>query len=576
MKAYKTILFITFLIFGKTLLAQSIAIQLSADKVQVGEPFLVAYTLDGSVEDFKLPEFKGFEVFESGKSTNVSIVNGKVSRSVTFNITIRPLSAGKFEIGPANAIINGKKVASPPFSIEVLNNTQNPRTQNQTQQPQQYQSAPSNRQRIDAPSENWRENIFLLAQLDKTQAYVGEQVTVTYKLLRRLDYQNMEVDKLPVFKGFLSEEMEIPDQSAEGVMEYKGQRYYYQAFRKVALFPTQSGIQTIDPLTAKGVILIPEKDPFFGTTFFSSTEPKLVLISSNKLKINVLPLPTNAPSNFSGAVGQFQAQRSINSTNIAQDQSATMSLEVAGWGNLKAVSVPKLKSNKSIEIFEPEIEDQPKKNGEIFGGIRTYHYSIVPHSTGSIIIPKDEFVYFDPQQKTYISNELPEIALNVSPKISNAEVHSSGNQFQTQLKKSFTDNPTSSIPLLIAIASGIPFLAIIGLFAWRTKKREEEEKNAPKKFQWPNFEEFSTTQQYSVLAQTLRNRLKEVLQTDKNSDQEILELIPDESVQQKIGFVLLSCDRAAYSPLQTTSIAELKTLAEESLSRIEKQQNLSS
>jgi hypothetical protein len=210
-----------------------------------------------------------------------------------------------------------------------------------------------------------------------------------------------------------------------------------------------------------------------------------------------------------------------------------LSLEVSGWGNLKAVSVPKLNSNKSIEVFEPEIEDTPKKNGEIFGGIRKYNYAIVPHTSGNIIIPKDEFVYFDPQQKTYISKELPEIILNVSPKISNPEIHSTGNQFQAQLKKSFTDTSSSSIPLMIAIASGLPFLAFIGLFAWRTKKRENEEKNAQLKFQWPDFDKISTDQKYSVLAQTLRSRLKEVLQTAKNSDQDILELIQDESVQQK-------------------------------------------
>ncbi|HUH74765.1 MAG TPA: BatD family protein [Chitinophagales bacterium] len=573
MKAYNTILFIAFLIFGNTLLAQSITVQVSADKVQVGEPFLVAYTMDGSVDDFKLPDFKGFEVYESGKSTNVSIVNGKVSKSVTFNITVRPLNVGNFEVGPANAIINGKKVASPPFSIEVSNSSKDPRAhQNQQRSP----AAPNSNQRIDAPSENWKENIFLLAQLDKTQAYVGEQVTVTYKLLRRLDYQNMEVDKLPVFKGFLSEEMEIPDQVSEGIMEYKGQRYYYQAFRKVALFPTQSGMQTIDPLTAKGVILIPEIDPFFGTTFFSNTQPKLVFIASNSLKINVLPLPTNAPSNFSGAVGQFQVQRTINSTSIAQDQSATISLEVAGWGNLKAMSAPKLISNKSIEVFEPEIEDQPKKNREVFGGIRKYNYAIVPHSTGKIAIPKGEFVYFDPEQKTYISKELPEIILNVSPKIYNSDIPSTGNQFQDQLKNTFVETRSSSLPLKIAVVSGIPFLAFLGLFVWRTKKREEEERNAPKKFQWPNLNEIPAGNQYSALAQALRNRLKKILKTDKNSDHEVLELIEDASVQQKIGFVLLSCDRVAYSPLHATSIDELKTLAEESLNRIEKQQNLSS
>ncbi len=569
MKGCRIIFFIAFLLFSTAISAQSISIQVSADQVSVGESVLISYTIDGSVDDFSLPDFKGFKVYQSGQSTNVSIINGKVSKSITYNITIVPLSAGTFEIAPARAVVNGKKVASSPFSIEVLNNGNQPRSQNQGQN-SYGQTAPQSSQRIDPPTENWKDNILLLAEADKKKIYVGEQVTITYKLLRRLDFQTMEVEKLPVFKGFLSEEMEIPNHQAEGVMEYRGQRFYYQAFRKVALFAAQAGKQTIDPLIARGVILIPDKDPFFGTTLFQTTTPKMAVISSNSLQVEVIPLPVeNQPENFSGAVGQFDASRTVSSSNIAQGQSATMSVDIRGWGNLKAISPLKVDLGSSVEGFEPEIIDNPKKNGESYGGIRTFNYAVVPQKTGNIIIPPYEFVYFDPHEKNYITKELPEIALSVSPaQAGNEQEISKGKHFQAELKSGLTaENKSSALPVTIALASGFPFMAFIGLLVWRRKKSELIPDRSLAGFQWPDLDQFPEQKKYSVLAQALRTKLQQDLKITATSDADILQKIEDPTLQQKIAFVLLSCDRAAYSPMQSTS-KELKNLAEDACSRI--------
>lgn len=562
MRTLKSILFLPFIFLCTTLLAQNISIQVSADRVGVGEPFLVTYTIEGNVEDFTLPEFKEFKVSQSGKSTNMSIINGKISKSVGYNLTVIPLNVGTFEIGPAKAIINGKKVSSPPFTIEVVANSQDPRTQQQ----------PNRQKKIDAPSDNWRDNILLLAEVDKNQIYVGEQVTVTYKLLRRLDFQSMEVEKMPVFKGFLSEEMEIPPQQSEGVMDYNGNKYYFQAFRKVALFGAQPGKQAIDPLVARGVILIPERDPFFGTTIFSSAEPKMVVINSNTLNINVLALPTETqPVNFSGAVGQFQAHRTVQNLQLKQGEATTVQIEVNGWGNLKAIQAIPLKSNSSYELYEPEVADEPRKNGEIYGGTRTFQYSLVPERSGEIIIPKEEFVYFDPAKKSYISQELPEIRLDVSEKSIESEEQVDGQFFVSQLKEKL-NTPSkgfSQWPIAIAIASGFPFLALMIGAAWWKRKDTHLQKSLVVSSKLPDFNS-NEKSNFSALAQEFRKRLNLLLHSKAVTDDDLLQKIEDHTIRQKASFVLLSCDRAAYSPLIPASIQDLKNMAEEVLTHLEK------
>lgn len=556
MKAMKTVLTIACLFISQWMLAQSIQIQVSADKVSVGESFLVTYTIEGDVDDFTLPEFKDFKVFQSGKSTNMSIINGKISKSVGYNITVVPLSVGVFEIAPAKAVINGKKVSSSSFTIEVVADNTQPRTQN-------------NSNKIDAPTDHWKDNILLLAEADKQQIYVGEQITVTYKLLRRLDFQSMEVEKMPVFKGFLSEEMEIPAQQSEGVMEYKGHKFYYQAFRKVALFGAQPGLQSIDPLIARGVILVPERDPFFGTTIFSTTQPKMVVITSNTLKIDVLPLPVaQQPSNFSGAVGQFSAQRKLQHQQLKQGDATTMTIEVSGWGNLKAISPLTLKNHPSIEIFDPEIHDTPRKNGENYGGVRTFQYSIVPEKSGQIILPKEEFVYFDPQKKSYITQELPEIQLQVSEQLLTSNEEEVGQFFSSNIKKNLTFNDHSNAtPIAIALASGMPFLAVLlGLAWWKNKEGKNVEK--PKlDVQLGEYIE-GNKESFSYLAKDFREKMKSILNVKVTTDEELFHAISDESIKQKAQFVLHSCDRAAFSPLVVSSIKDLKQLAEEVLLKL--------
>ncbi len=565
MKSYKILLAFFLLLLTQKARAQSISISVSEDEVSVGQPFLVTYTLEGNTEDFEKPEFKGFKIYQSGQSTSTTIANGKVTRKISFNYTLVAESAGTFEIDPTKAVINGKEVKSPSFTIVVLNNSGGARSQNQPNAP-----ARSEQQYADAASDNLEENILLLAETDKKEIYLGEQITITYKLLRRADIQSIEVSKIPVFNGFLSEEMVIPEHQTESIISYKGKRYHSYAFRKMALFASKSGALVIDPLEARGTVLIPEKDPFFGTTFFSSMIPKKFEISSNKLTIQVLPLPTqNRPKNFSGAVGQFYAGRTITPKHIYENESAKMNVTISGWGNLKALGSPITKSINGADIYEPAITDEAKTNGEIYGGNRTFEYSLVPKKDGKLIVPEEEFIYFDPNKAAYISQTLPEITLSVqSATAQNEADHGSPVSFEHTLKNSMAQHDSGiSFPLAIAVVSGLPFLALIGVLAWR-KKKIDNSKVPEEEFIWQNLEQHSEKEQYVLLAKNLRKNLAIYFNLKNGLDKDILEKIEDSSLKNQVAFILLSCDRAVFSPMATASVSQLKDLAKDTFSKI--------
>lgn len=553
-----------YLLFVVILHAQSISISVSADEVSVGEPFLVTYTIDGQIDKFDQPVFEGFTVYQTGQSTNVSIVHGKASRSTSYNFTLVASQTGTFEIAAVTAIINGKKVQSPSFVIEVMNQAHGPRSQQTPQHQQPKQSA-------DRPSEDWRQNVILLAEVDKNKAYIGEQVTVTYRLLRRIDMQSVDISKLPLYKGFLSEEMKVPREQAEGIIAYQGKRFHAHTFRKVALYASQSGSLEIDPMLARGVIYVQEVDPFFGTTFFSTQIPQDIELKSNTLTVEIMPLPQEKqPKNFSGAVGQFQAQRNISNSKIELHESAQINISIAGNGNLKAITQPKIKLPSTIESFDPEMKLQSQQEGNQLGGQIEYDYAIVPKVTGSLSIPQDEFVFFDPQKKEFITEILPEIQIEVLPSEGHLLTdHDLGETFDSQLKdNSSAYRNRELLPIPIALASSIPLLALTGLLIRRRKKLHAAQIHNQPTMTWPVLAGISERDSYPLVANALRQNLRTQLQIDSLSDKDILQAITDNSIQKKISFILVSCDRAIYSPMVASPASDLLQLAQDSLAQI--------
>ena len=55
-------------------------------------------------------------------------------------------------------------------------------------------------------------DIFVQAEIDKISAFMGEQITLTYKLYKRSDVNIRSIDNLimPEYKGFWTEELYIP------------------------------------------------------------------------------------------------------------------------------------------------------------------------------------------------------------------------------------------------------------------------------------------------------------------------------------------------------------------------------
>ena len=113
----------------------------------------------------------------------------------------------------------------------------------------------------------------------------------------------------------------------------------------------------------------------------------------------MLPLPPDAPPSFTGAIGQFNWIVRANTTNLNAGEPITLTIAVAGTGNLDSISLPSwtwqdfkaYQPNSSIETSDP------------LGlrGRKTFELVVVPEHSGLKEIPELTWSFFDPAAKAY-------------------------------------------------------------------------------------------------------------------------------------------------------------------------------
>ncbi|MBV5342166.1 BatD family protein, partial [bacterium] len=90
------------------------------------------------------------------------------------------------------------------------------------------------------------ENVFIKAQVSKTSVYEQEPLLVTYKLYTLLDVVQCNNRKMPDFKGFMKNEIELSQNKQFSYENFNGKNYGTVVLYQVLLFPQQAGELKID------------------------------------------------------------------------------------------------------------------------------------------------------------------------------------------------------------------------------------------------------------------------------------------------------------------------------------------
>ena len=374
----------------------------SHTSVKTGDRFKIQFTSNTELGNFKAPELTDFRVLSGpNQSTQMSWVNGKTTSSISYTYILMAVKEGSFTIGPAVAISNGKVVKSNSLKIKVGKGVN-------------VQQGGSKADSQTKSGGTASDELFIKSSVSRRKVYQGEQIIATYKLYTRVGLAGNELVKNADLNGFWSQEIDF----GESVWTKEiigGYRYSVAKIREIVLFPQRSGVLKIDPLEMKFIV---QKRVQGGgqnvfDQFFGRVENVEYSLKSKPIKITVLPHPTNAPVNFTNAVGKLDMKVDVSVNKIKENEAINIKIKVSGKGNLPLIDIPEISFPSDFETYDPKINDNIKTTTNGVSGSKEFDYLVIPRHAGQFKLDPVVFTYFDPATRKYRTITSEPIEINV-------------------------------------------------------------------------------------------------------------------------------------------------------------------
>lgn len=400
----------------------------------------------------RVPQLDGFTLLNSSASqfVNRRMVAGpqgmefQTERSVVYSFIMAANKKGRLQIPPFEVVVNGKAFFTKPILMNVTDAGQ--------AAPKRRQAPPGFPQDFDDPLEeadqlfqqllqrrglvppggsldpdipddeipvppagrafvpkNPKEAFIVHLDADKSEVFEGEQVTGAWYVLVRGQILNLDRSKFPDLKGFWKEVIEEATSLNFSTEVINGITYKKALLASYALFPIKPGNATIDEYRLKATVQV-SNNPMslfgFGPSYTFTR-------ASENLKIKVKPLPTEGkPSNFSGAVGQFEVSASVENPNVPLNQPFSLKIRFEGSGNAKLIELPNIQVPPGIEVYETKTDAKFFKNGKSY---KEFDVLLIPRQMGAMEIPAVSVSLFDPDLEKYYQKATAPIQITVGP-----------------------------------------------------------------------------------------------------------------------------------------------------------------
>lgn len=413
-KILAILLTLTYFSVMSVLAAGDVSFVAKADNVvAVGQRFNLTFTLNNAESDnvqLPLESLSDFTILygpQQSTSQSFQSINGQVTRNsaTTYTYVLMPKKEGSYTISSAKATVGDKIIRSNALVIKVIKGEANA-----NQNAQQSQSS-SNGMKISD------DDLFIRTELSKTKMYEQEQFIATTKVYYRVGLRGFDDYKLPEYKGFISQEIEVPEAKRQSKENVNGKVYNTYILKQCVLIPQKSGVQELEKGNITAVVQVRVQGGgggFFGDMFASYRELKKNLTIPG-VKINVQELPKNGkPADFSGAVGSFSMNTSITPEDGYKTNDAiTIKVKINGSGNLKYAKDPNITFPTDFELYDPKVTSKIKASDAGLNGSKETEYLAIARYPGEYVIPSAEFSYFDIKSKTYKTLKTPEYKINV-------------------------------------------------------------------------------------------------------------------------------------------------------------------
>ncbi|MDA9569369.1 BatD family protein [Flavobacteriaceae bacterium] len=578
-----------FLVLGTFTIQGQVSFEAKVSKKRLGlnERLRIDFEMNENGDNFNPPNFINFHVVSGPQqSVSRSWVNGVQSFSKTYTYFLTPKKKGKIVLGQAEVNINGEVYKTSPIEIEIISAVEKPNDPNNTDNI------------IDG-------NIHLVAEISKNNPYLNEGITVTYKLYFRNPISISDVQELesPSYGDFWSHLIKIGRAEINMRGSYKGESYNEVIWRKAVLYPQKTGKLILEPLTLNLSLNLPSnRKDLFGRRILTQAQ-KMITTGKDIIRVKGLP-QNNKPDNFSGAVGEFDFDVILNKNALKATESFQVKIKVKGKGNLKLFNLPPINVPNTLEVYEPEHEENIQITVSGMEGFIEDNYTIVPEYQGKYPIPPVKFTYFNPQTALYKTLNSQDLLVDVfdgpqaGSKRANTVVSESKQIIETSenafrfIKLNTELTPVNKKIFWMSnrfwILLFTPLLLIITAYLFKFfvfEKTEDASTSKQRKAQYLAKKYLSSAKKvfhnqilfYEALERALHNYLKAKLkiETTELSKSKIEILLLDKKVKKQTALdyvsVIENCELARYAPGSSVNIQSDFEKASRLIATIDKQ-----
>ncbi|MDD4910076.1 MAG: BatD family protein [Candidatus Omnitrophica bacterium] len=373
-----------------TAFAEDVNVELSLDRnrISLNDAARLKFTFY-NVKNAPIPQLNKigeFDVSYLGPTTTMSVINGKVSNSISHTFILKPGKVGKFDIGPFSFNFNNRDYMTNKVEIEIMSG---PVELGQNEE--------------GAAGPELGNRAFLTLTIGKNRMYLNEIVPATIRLylngISARDIQYPEFDSEFLSIGQFQE----PRQYQENI---SGAVYDVIEFA-TSLFATKTGELKLGPAELRCNVLALRKragsegfpfvfnDPFFED-FFSDYVKYPLTLRSEEIGVSVLALPEEGrPQDFSGAIGDFKFNMEASPLTLNAGDPVSLKMEISGQGNLNSVLSPRLSGSEGFKVYDPLSKTEDGK--------KVFEQILIPLNDSINKIPQANFSYFDPDSEKYLT-----------------------------------------------------------------------------------------------------------------------------------------------------------------------------
>jgi hypothetical protein len=369
----------------ETALAATIKASIDRNPVNFDESFQLIFSADTTPDgepDFS-PLDDDFEILSQSSSNNISLINGKMTRSMRWTLIVMAKRPGDLEVPH----VSFGKDRSEPVPLRV-------------------------NEQSSSDDLNNEEDIFIEVEATPENPYIQAQILYTVRIYTRVDIARATIDE--------------PEQ-ADAIVEKLGDDKNFQTQvrgvdymvteRRYAIFPQKSGMITIGPLVLTAEVIADSPRSSFNG-FFRSNVTRTKRVSSKAISLMVKA----APASFSGkqwlAVEQLELKEewSGDLQNIKTGEPVTRTLTVQAKGGTVG-QLPELhrpSPEESVKFYpdQPVLQEQKNANGLV--AMRQEKIALIPSKEGSFTLPAIEIPWFNTRTQQIEVARLPETAITVA------------------------------------------------------------------------------------------------------------------------------------------------------------------